>query len=70
MTTGLDGVLEELREIARGLHPAVLAHRGLRPALKTLASRARRGLVSPADLDVQPEGILWLTSYPADRWEQ
>jgi hypothetical protein len=24
----------------------------------------------PADLDAQPEGILWLRSYPADRWEQ
>ena len=25
VTTGLDGVLEELREIGRGLHPAILA---------------------------------------------
>ena len=29
-----------------------------------------RGLVSPTDLDVQPEGILWLMSCRADRWEQ
>jgi signal transduction histidine kinase len=35
----LTGVLDELREIARGIHPAVLAEGGLRPALKTLARR-------------------------------
>ncbi|WP_432970822.1 sensor histidine kinase [Dactylosporangium sp. CA-233914] len=36
----LTGVLDELREIARGLHPATLAEGGLRPALKTLAHRS------------------------------
>src|SRR5262249_19377592 len=33
------GVLDELREIANGLHPAVLTEGGLRPALKALARR-------------------------------
>jgi signal transduction histidine kinase len=32
--------LEELRELARGLHPAVLSDRGLAPALEALAARA------------------------------
>jgi signal transduction histidine kinase len=32
--------LEELRELARGLHPAILSDRGLGPALESLASRA------------------------------
>jgi signal transduction histidine kinase len=32
--------LEELRELARGLHPAVLSERGLRAAVETLAGRA------------------------------
>ena len=31
--------LDELRELARGLHPAVLSDRGLRVAVETLASR-------------------------------
>ena len=31
--------LEELRELARGIHPAVLTDRGLGPALEALASR-------------------------------
>jgi PAS domain S-box-containing protein len=40
--------LEELRELARGLHPAVLADRGLVPALEGLAGRA----TLPVELDV------------------
>ena len=45
--TMLDGVgedlklaLEELRELARGLHPAILTERGLAPALQSIATRA------------------------------
>jgi GAF domain-containing protein len=37
---GLTSVLDELREIARGIHPAILAEGGLEPALKTLARRS------------------------------
>ena len=40
VATGLAEVLEELREIARGLHPAILAECGLRPALQALARRS------------------------------
>ena len=36
----LDSALAELRELARGIHPAVLTDRGLATALETLASRA------------------------------
>jgi signal transduction histidine kinase len=32
--------LEELRELARGIHPAVLSDRGLEPALEALAGRS------------------------------
>ncbi|HEY2076591.1 MAG TPA: GAF domain-containing protein, partial [Streptosporangiaceae bacterium] len=49
VATGLDDVLEELREIARGLHPAILADGGLPPALKTLARRSP----VPVRLDIQ-----------------
>lgn len=36
----LKQALEELRELARGLHPAVLTDRGLAPALQALANRS------------------------------
>jgi signal transduction histidine kinase len=46
---GLEAVLEELREIARGIHPAVLAEGGLGPALTALARRCP----VPVDVHVQ-----------------
>jgi signal transduction histidine kinase len=54
VAAGLTGVLDELREIAHGLHPAILAEGGLRPALKALARRS----AVPVRLDVQVEGRL------------
>jgi signal transduction histidine kinase len=36
----LGAAIEELRELARGIHPAVLTEQGLAPALRTLAARA------------------------------
>jgi signal transduction histidine kinase len=36
----LKQALQELRELARGLHPAVLSDHGLEPALQSLANRA------------------------------
>jgi signal transduction histidine kinase len=48
----LAAALEELREIARGIHPAVLADGGLRPALKALAHRS----AVPVNLQVQVAG--------------
>jgi signal transduction histidine kinase len=49
MERGLDCVLTELREISRGIHPAILSTAGLGPALKTLARRA--GL--PVELELR-----------------
>jgi signal transduction histidine kinase len=54
LATALIEVLEELREIAHGLHPAKLAERGLRNALKALARRS----AVPVRLDVRVEGRL------------
>jgi serine/threonine protein kinase len=38
--SGLCGVSDDLREISRGIHPAILSKGGLRPALKALARRS------------------------------
>jgi signal transduction histidine kinase len=54
LAAGLDDVLQELREIAHGLHPAILADGGLQPALKTLTRRS----AIPVHLDIQLEGRL------------
>jgi len=43
--------LEELRELARGIHPAILSDRGLPVALEALAARAPL----PVELDAVPE---------------
>jgi signal transduction histidine kinase/uncharacterized protein YoaH (UPF0181 family) len=51
---GLTTVLDELREIALGIHPAILAEGGLGPALKTLANRCP----IPVELAVQDDGRL------------
>jgi signal transduction histidine kinase len=45
---GLAGALDDLRELTRGIHPAILSEGGLRPALKALARRS----VVPVELDV------------------
>jgi signal transduction histidine kinase len=45
---GLVGVGTELREISRGIHPAILSKGGLGPAIKTLARRS----AVPVELDL------------------
>ncbi|WSG48092.1 PTS transporter subunit EIIC [Dactylosporangium sp. NBC_01737] len=40
VTSGLTGTFDDLREISRGVHPAILSEGGLRPALRTLARRS------------------------------
>ena len=51
---GLTAVLDELREISSGIHPAILSESGLAPALKTLARRSS----IPVVLDVRVQGRL------------
>jgi signal transduction histidine kinase len=46
--------LSDLRELARGIHPAILTEHGLEPALEALAARTPL----PVELDVQLRGRL------------
>src|SRR5689334_12892555 len=48
LADGLFTALEELREIARGIHPAILSEAGLGPALEALARRS----AVPVELDL------------------
>ncbi|GAB3155153.1 hypothetical protein GCM10027161_60270 [Microbispora hainanensis] len=49
MAEGLTLVLEDLRELSRGIHPAILSKGGLGPALRMLARRS----AVPVDLKVR-----------------
>jgi signal transduction histidine kinase len=51
---GLVAALDDLREISRGIHPALLAKGGLGPALKVLARRSPL----PVELDINLDGRL------------
>ncbi|MGP0025148.1 MAG: GAF domain-containing sensor histidine kinase [Streptosporangiaceae bacterium] len=51
---GLAGAMEELQEISRGIHPAILAQGGLAAALKALARRS----AVPVLLEVRAETLL------------
>jgi signal transduction histidine kinase len=48
----LGAVLDDLRELSRGLHPAVLSEDGLSPALRSLALRS----AVPVDLRIDLQG--------------
>ena len=60
IAAGLAGAVEELQELSRGIHPAILAQGGLAPALRTLARRSaipvaldlRIGTRLPAPIEV------------------
>ncbi|MFI6687632.1 sensor histidine kinase [Streptomyces sp. NPDC050485] len=57
--------LQELRELARGIHPAVLTDRGLDAALSSVASRCTVPVEVAVDLTARPapaiEGIAYFT---------
>jgi PAS domain S-box-containing protein len=54
VATALNQVIDELREISRGIHPAILSEGGLGPALRTLARRS----AIPVNLGVVIDGRL------------
>ncbi|GAA3298216.1 hypothetical protein GCM10020295_33200 [Streptomyces cinereospinus] len=57
--------LQELRDLARGIHPAVLTDRGLDAALSAVASRCTVPVKVTVDLETRPaeaiEGIAYFT---------
>jgi signal transduction histidine kinase len=53
MREELTDALEELRELARGIHPAILTDRGLAPALEVVAARS----AVPVHLSVSPKRL-------------
>ena len=54
VAAGLTSVIDELREISHGIHPAILSRAGLRPALRALGRRS----AVPVNMDVRIEDRL------------
>jgi signal transduction histidine kinase/putative methionine-R-sulfoxide reductase with GAF domain len=54
VAAGLIAAVEDLQEISRGIHPAILSKGGLAPALRALAHRS----AIPVDLEIATEGRL------------
>jgi signal transduction histidine kinase len=59
----LDASLAELRELARGLHPAVLAARGLPAALAALTARAPLPVDLAVDVEPRPPASVEVAVY-------
>jgi signal transduction histidine kinase len=59
----LSEALQELRELARGLHPAVLTDHGLQAALEALAARAPLPVDVNVDLEDRPAEPLEAAAY-------
>jgi len=55
--------LVELRELARGIHPAVLTDRGLAPALGALADRAPLPVLIESELDERLPSVVEAAAY-------
>jgi PAS domain S-box-containing protein len=51
IAAGLTGAVEDIQELSRGIHPAILSRGGLVPALRTLARRS----AIPVELDVSTD---------------
>ncbi|GAA4452142.1 histidine kinase [Phytohabitans houttuyneae] len=60
---GLNETLDELRTIARGLHPAILSEAGLGPAVRTLARRSPIPVALDVDMATRPDPAIEAAAY-------
>src|SRR5215218_5973183 len=59
----LAAALQELRDLARGLHPAVLTNHGLHVALESLAARATVPVALEVDVSERPAAAVEAAAY-------
>jgi GAF domain-containing protein len=59
----LIGAVDELREVARGIHPSILSEGGLTPALRTLARRAPIPVRVDIRTETRPEDRIEVAAY-------
>jgi signal transduction histidine kinase len=63
IAANLAAALDELRELARGIHPGVLTERGLAPALESLAERAPVRIDRHIALPTRPPASVEVVAY-------
>jgi len=63
LVEGLKDVCDELREVSRGIHPAILTEAGLGPALRALARRCNVPIDVDVRLDERLPGPVEATAY-------
>jgi signal transduction histidine kinase len=63
VAAGLTSTLDDLREYARGIHPAILAEGGLAPALKTLARRSPVPVALDVRMSARLPELIEVTAY-------
>src|SRR6476646_5773693 len=63
VATGLVAAVEDLQEIARWIHPAILSKGGLVPALQSLANRSAIPVDLDITADVRPEEQIEVAAY-------
>jgi len=59
----LTGALKDLRELSRGIHPAILSEGGLSPALKALARRSAVPVMLDIDVQQRPSEPIEVAAY-------
>jgi PAS domain S-box-containing protein len=62
-SAAIEAVLDEVRELSRGLHPALLSQGGLRPALKTLARKSPIRVRLDLDIGRRPPESIEIAVY-------
>jgi signal transduction histidine kinase len=63
MAGKLQAALEDLRELARGIHPAILTERGIGPAVDALAARSPIPVETTVQLDERLSGPIEAATY-------
>jgi GAF domain-containing protein len=63
IATELAEAVDDLQELSRGIHPAILSEGGLEPALKTLARRSAIPVALDITTNVRPVGTIEVAAY-------
>ncbi len=67
VTEELEAILEDVREVSRGLHPGLLSQAGLQPSLRALARKSPIPVELDVDVDGRPDPSIEIAVYTSSR---